>query len=164
LFYVRCNTQESVPCLIKGRQDKTKTQLVAVNVPGFTVAGFRVLRTDKIVQELVQLRVENTAGTGRGARSRTARTREQILLLPEAVRLEKKLRLRDRASRAQSRLPICNLIQVFCGVDSEVVGDVDEYLMKLAMGNATGWPEDSAPGAGAMPRPVKVGKMLEQAE
>src|ERR1700758_783659 len=98
------------------------------------MAGFRVLRTDKIVRELVQLRVENTAGTDRGARSRTARTREQILLLPEAVRLEKKLRLRDRASRAQSRLSICNLIQVFCGVDSEVVGDVDEYLMKLAMG------------------------------
>jgi hypothetical protein len=49
-------------------------------------------------------------------------------------------------------------------VDSKVVGDVDEYLMKLAMGNATGWPENSAPGAGAMPRPVKVGKMLEQAE
>jgi hypothetical protein len=61
-------------------------------------------------------------------------------------------------------LPICNLIQVFCGVDSKVVGDVDEYLMKLAMGNATGWPENSAPGAGAVPRPVKVGKMLEQAE
>jgi hypothetical protein len=39
-------------------------------------------------------------------------------------------------------------------VDSKVVGDVDEYLMKLAMGNATGWPENSAPGAGAMPRPV----------
>ena len=49
-------------------------------------------------------------------------------------------------------------------MDSKVVGDVDEYLMKLAMGNATGWPENSAPGAGAMPRPVKVGKMLEQAE
>jgi hypothetical protein len=31
-------------------------------------------------------------------------------------------------------------------VDSKVVGDVDEYLMKLAMGNATGWPENSAPG------------------
>ena len=64
------------------------------------MAGFRVLRTDTIVQELMQLRVENTAGTDRGARSRPARTREQILLLPEAVRLEKKLRLRDRASRA----------------------------------------------------------------
>jgi hypothetical protein len=49
-------------------------------------------------------------------------------------------------------------------VDSKVVGDVDEYLMKLAMGNATGWPENSAPGAEAMPRPVMVGKMLEQAE
>jgi hypothetical protein len=49
-------------------------------------------------------------------------------------------------------------------VDSKVVGDVDEYLMKLAMGNATGWPENSAPGAGAIPRSVKVGKMLEQAE
>jgi hypothetical protein len=49
-------------------------------------------------------------------------------------------------------------------VDSKVVGDVDEYLMKPATGNATGWPENSAPGAGAVPRPVKVGKMLEQAE
>jgi hypothetical protein len=49
-------------------------------------------------------------------------------------------------------------------VDSKIVGDVDEYLVKLAMGTATGWPENSAPGAVAMPRPVKVGKMLEQTE
>jgi hypothetical protein len=49
-------------------------------------------------------------------------------------------------------------------VDSKIVGDVDEYLMKLAMGTATGWPEDSSPGAVTMPRPVKVGKLLEQTE
>jgi hypothetical protein len=49
-------------------------------------------------------------------------------------------------------------------VDTGTVGDVDEYLMKLAMGNATGWPEDSAPGVVTMPRPVKVHKMLEQTE
>jgi hypothetical protein len=49
-------------------------------------------------------------------------------------------------------------------VDSNAVADVDDYLMKLSMGTATGWPEDSSPGAVTMPRPVKVGKMLEQAE
>jgi hypothetical protein len=49
-------------------------------------------------------------------------------------------------------------------VDSKIVGDMDEYLMKLAMGTATGWPENSVPSAVAMPRPVKVGKMLEQTE
>ncbi len=49
-------------------------------------------------------------------------------------------------------------------VDSKTVGDVDDYLMKLSMGTATGWPEDSSPDAVTMPRPVKVGKLLEQAE
>jgi len=49
-------------------------------------------------------------------------------------------------------------------VDSKTVGDVDDYLMKLSMGTATGWPEDSSPGAETMPRPVKVGKLLEQTE
>ena len=49
-------------------------------------------------------------------------------------------------------------------VDSKAVGDVDDYLMKLSMGIATGWPEDSSPSAVAMPRPVKVGKLLEQTE
>jgi hypothetical protein len=36
--------------------------------------------------------------------------------------------------------------------------------MKLSMGTATGWPEDSSPGAETMPRPVKVGTLLEQTE
>ena len=49
-------------------------------------------------------------------------------------------------------------------VDSKTVGDVDDYVMKLSMGTATGWPEDSSPGAVAMPRPVKIGKLLDQAE
>ena len=49
-------------------------------------------------------------------------------------------------------------------VDSKAVGDVDDYLMKLSMGTATGWPEDCSPGAVTMPRPVKVGKLLEQTE
>ena len=49
-------------------------------------------------------------------------------------------------------------------MDSEVVGDVDEYLMKRAMGNANGMARKFRARCWAMPRPVKVGKMLEQAE
>lgn len=50
-------------------------------------------------------------------------------------------------------------------VDSKMVGDVDEYLMKLAMGTATGWPEtDSSGDVLAMPRPIKIGAFLKQVE
>jgi len=50
-------------------------------------------------------------------------------------------------------------------VDSKMIGDVDEYLMKLAMGTATGWTEtDSAAEGVTMPRPVKIGAFLKQAE
>lgn len=50
-------------------------------------------------------------------------------------------------------------------VESKMVGDVDEYLMKLAMGTATGWPEtDSSPEVLTMPRPIKIGAFLKQVE
>jgi hypothetical protein len=49
-------------------------------------------------------------------------------------------------------------------VDSQRVGDADDYLMKLSMGTATGWPEDSSPGTVTMPRPVRVGKLVDHAE
>ena len=50
-------------------------------------------------------------------------------------------------------------------VDSKMVGDVDEYLMKLAMGTATGWPEtDSSTDVLTMPRPIKIGAFLKQVE
>jgi hypothetical protein len=50
-------------------------------------------------------------------------------------------------------------------VDSKVVGDADEYLMKLAMGTATGWPEtDTSTDVLTMPRPIKIGAFLKQAE
>ena len=50
-------------------------------------------------------------------------------------------------------------------VDSKMVGDVDDYLMKLAMGSATGWPEtDSSTDGLTMPRPVKISAFLKQAE
>jgi len=45
-------------------------------------------------------------------------------------------------------------------VDSSTVGDIDEYLMKLAMGTATGWPETESSDGLTMPRPVKVNKFL----
>jgi hypothetical protein len=57
---------------------------------------------------------------------------------------------------------LCAMVEAV--VDSKAVGDVDDYLMKLSMGTATGWPEDCSPGAVTMPRPVKVGKLLEQTE
>jgi hypothetical protein len=50
-------------------------------------------------------------------------------------------------------------------VDSKIVGDVDEYLMKLAMGTATGWPEtDTSTDVLTMPRPIKIGTFLKQVE
>ena len=50
-------------------------------------------------------------------------------------------------------------------VDSKMVGGVDEYLMKLAMGTATGWPEtDSSADSPTMPRPIKIGAFLKQVE
>jgi hypothetical protein len=50
-------------------------------------------------------------------------------------------------------------------VDSKTVGDVDEYLMKLAMGTATGWPEtDTSADVLTMPRPIKIGAFLKQVE
>jgi len=50
-------------------------------------------------------------------------------------------------------------------VDFKMVGDVDEYLMKLAMGTATGWPEtDSSTDVLTMPRPIKIGAFLKQVE
>jgi hypothetical protein len=50
-------------------------------------------------------------------------------------------------------------------VDSKAVGDVDDYLMKLAMGTATAWPEtDSSADGLTMPRPVKISAFLKQAE
>ena len=50
-------------------------------------------------------------------------------------------------------------------VDSKIVGDVDEYLMKLAMGTATGWPEtDTSTDVLTMPRPIKIGAFLKQVE
>lgn len=50
-------------------------------------------------------------------------------------------------------------------VDSKMLGDVDEYLMKLAMGTATGWAEtNSSTGVLTMPRPIKIGAFLKQVE
>lgn len=50
-------------------------------------------------------------------------------------------------------------------VDSKMVEDVDEYLMKLAMGTATGWAEtDSSADGLTMPRPVKISAFMKQAE
>jgi hypothetical protein len=48
-------------------------------------------------------------------------------------------------------------------IDSNMVGDIDEYLMRLSMGTATGWPEDSS-SQPAMPRPIRIGKFLERVE
>jgi hypothetical protein len=50
-------------------------------------------------------------------------------------------------------------------VDSKMVGDADEYLMKLAMGTATGWPEtDTSTDVLTMPRPIKIRAFLKQVE
>jgi hypothetical protein len=46
-----------------------------------------------------------------------------------------------------------------------MVGDADEYLMKLAMGTATGWPEtDTSTDVLTMPRPIKIRAFLKQVE
>lgn len=47
-------------------------------------------------------------------------------------------------------------------VDSAVVGDIDDYLMKLMMGVATDPPIDGSTGKAIMPRPVKIGKVLDR--
>lgn len=48
-------------------------------------------------------------------------------------------------------------------VDSNALGDVDEYLVRLVMGTLTGWPEENAMEP-IMPRAVRVKKLLERAE
>lgn len=51
----------------------------------------------------------------------------------------------------------CLFAKVDAIVDSKMVVDVDEYLMKLAMGTATGWPEtDTFTDVLTMPRPIKI--------
>ena len=49
-------------------------------------------------------------------------------------------------------------------VDAKTVGDIDEYLMKLSMGTATGWPEMDSDGDPLMPRPVGIKMFRKQAE
>src|ERR1700704_6673466 len=54
-------------------------------------------------------------------------------------------------------------------VDTQTVGDIDEYLMKMVMGTATGTAPDAQQPALStedmeLPRPVKIGAFLKQAE
>lgn len=54
--------------------------------------------------------------------------------------------------------------KVSAAVDAGTVGDIDDYLMKLVMGTATGWPENSQGDALALPRPVSIGTFLKHVE
>jgi hypothetical protein len=53
--------------------------------------------------------------------------------------------------------------KVDAAVESNVVGDIDDYLMKLVIGIATTAP-NAEPSDPEFPRPVRVGKFLEQVE
>ncbi len=53
--------------------------------------------------------------------------------------------------------------KVDAAVQSNAVGDIDDYLMKLVIGIATTAP-NAQPSDPEFPRPVKVGKFLEQVE
>lgn len=52
-------------------------------------------------------------------------------------------------------------VKVDTSVKSGAVGDIDDYLMKLMMGTATG---DSNAADPVLPRPIKIGKFLEAVE
>jgi hypothetical protein len=52
-------------------------------------------------------------------------------------------------------------VKVDTAVESGAVGDIDDYLMKLMMGTATGDPNVADP---VLPRPIKIGKFLEAVE
>ncbi len=54
--------------------------------------------------------------------------------------------------------------KVTASVDSGAVGDIDEYLMKMIAGIATGAPTDINTGEVITPRPIRVGKFCEQVE
>ena len=50
-------------------------------------------------------------------------------------------------------------------VKSGVVGDIDDYLMRLVMGKATGaGPTDPLQSNSVLPRPIKVGTFLKQVD
>jgi hypothetical protein len=55
--------------------------------------------------------------------------------------------------------------KVVAAVDSDDVGNIDEYLMKMNVGTATGnTAQDSLPSTEQLPRPIRVGSFLEQIE
>jgi hypothetical protein len=54
--------------------------------------------------------------------------------------------------------------KVDASVESAEVGDIDDYLMKLIAGIATGAPTDVSTGEAITPRPIKVGVFLKEVE
>lgn len=55
--------------------------------------------------------------------------------------------------------------KVAASVESNAIGDIDDHLMKLVAGMATGAPKiDASATDVALPRPVKVGAFLNQAD
>jgi hypothetical protein len=55
--------------------------------------------------------------------------------------------------------------KVAVAIESNARGDIDDYLMKLVVGVATGAPKtDASTAEETLPRPVKVGAFLDQAE
>jgi hypothetical protein len=56
---------------------------------------------------------------------------------------------------------LCAIVETV--VESGVIGDIDDYLMKLTMGTATGANEtDSDAGDPVLPRPIRVGAFIKQ--
>jgi hypothetical protein len=55
--------------------------------------------------------------------------------------------------------------KVDTAVDSNDLGNIDEYLMRMNVGTATGsTAQDSVPTTGPLPRPIKVGLFLKHVE
>lgn len=54
--------------------------------------------------------------------------------------------------------------KVEASVESDEVGDIDDYLMKMSMGMATDPPTDPETGEAIMPRPIRIGKFLDSVE
>jgi hypothetical protein len=55
-------------------------------------------------------------------------------------------------------------VKVAHAVESDEVGVIDDYLMKMSMGIATDPPTDASTGEPITPRPIKIGKFLDRVE
>lgn len=54
--------------------------------------------------------------------------------------------------------------KVDTAVDSTDVGDIDDYLVQMIMGIATGAPANANTGEAITPRPIRIGKFLDRVE